>query len=240
MNINGTGNGDANILTGNDGANQLSGLGGNDTLNGGAGNDTLDGGSGIDRMLGGAGDDTYVVDNSRDKIIEYNREGTDTVRTSLSSYDLGSYLERLEYTGTGAFAGTGNSLANTIVGGIGNDTINGGNGSDTLWGGGGANKFVFDSTPGPTNLDRIMDFNASLDKILLDNADFRALKTTGTLAASAFTIGTAAADASDRIIYDDHTGALYYDADGTGSAAAIHFADIGVGLSLTNLNFQVI
>jgi Ca2+-binding RTX toxin-like protein len=66
MNINGTGNADANILTGNDGANQLSGLGGNDTLNGGAGSDTLLGGTGADLLNGGMGNDTIEGGADRD------------------------------------------------------------------------------------------------------------------------------------------------------------------------------
>ena len=41
-NINGTGNGDANVITGNSGNNTLDGQGGDDTLTGGGGNDTLD------------------------------------------------------------------------------------------------------------------------------------------------------------------------------------------------------
>ena len=47
-NINGTGNGDANVLTGNSGNNTLDGQGGDDTLSGGGGSDTLIGGAGTD------------------------------------------------------------------------------------------------------------------------------------------------------------------------------------------------
>src|SRR5262249_57415242 len=59
-NLNGTGNGVANILTGNNGNNTLLGLGGNDTLSGGLGNDTLNGGAGTDTLTGGLGDDTLL------------------------------------------------------------------------------------------------------------------------------------------------------------------------------------
>ncbi|EJZ16341.1 rhizobiocin/RTX toxin and hemolysin-type calcium binding protein, partial [Rhizobium sp. Pop5] len=44
--------------------------------------------------------------------------------------------------GTGAFAGTGNGLANTITGGAGNDLLDGGAGSDTLKGGAGDDTYV--------------------------------------------------------------------------------------------------
>jgi len=64
-------------------------------------------------------------------------EGIDTIQTSLGSYALGasSNIENLVYTGSAAFKGTGNSLANVLTGGSGNDVLGGGAGSDTLLGG---------------------------------------------------------------------------------------------------------
>ncbi len=59
--IDGTGNGLANVLVGNRGDNVLSGLAGNDTLQGGAGNDTLIGGAGSDIYLFGRGDGCDVI-----------------------------------------------------------------------------------------------------------------------------------------------------------------------------------
>ncbi|MEK6245051.1 MAG: DUF4214 domain-containing protein [Pseudomonadota bacterium] len=50
-NVNGTGNGLANVLTGNSGNNLLDGGAGADTMAGGAGNDTLYGGSGTDTAV---------------------------------------------------------------------------------------------------------------------------------------------------------------------------------------------
>ena len=59
-NINGTGNGNNNVLTGNSGNNTLSGGDGNDTLIGGAGNDSLVGGNGKDILTGGSGSDKFT------------------------------------------------------------------------------------------------------------------------------------------------------------------------------------
>jgi len=133
--IGGAGN---DILNGGDG--------GGDTLNGGSGDDTLDGGTAADTLIGGAGNDTYIVDNSGDVVTEAASAGTDTVKTTLASYTLGSNVENLTYTGTGAFAGTGNTLANTITGGSGNDTLDGGTGADTLIGGAGNDTYVVDNS----------------------------------------------------------------------------------------------
>ena len=54
-------------------------------------------------------------------------------------------------------------------------------------------------------------------------------------------VGTAAADANDRIIYDDATGNLYYDSDGTGAGVALLFATLdNAPASLAASDFLVI
>ena len=55
---------------------------------------------------------------------------------------------------------------------------------------------------------------------------FAALTATGTLPAAAFTLGTAAHDANDRIIYNQVTGALIYDANGSAAGGAAQFATL--------------
>ena len=59
---------------------------------------------------------------------------------------------------------------------------------------------------------------------------FKAFATSGQLTAAAFHAGAgvdAAHDASDRVLYNTTTGALWYDADGTGDAAAQLIATLG-------------
>ncbi|HEV8678227.1 MAG TPA: calcium-binding protein [Stellaceae bacterium] len=230
----------------------------NNVITGGGGADTLRGGTGADTLIGGAGNDTYYVDNAGDVVTEASGGGTDTVNTSLLSYTLGANVEKLTFTGVGSFAGTGNTLNNTITGGTGNDTLIGGQGNDTLIGGGGNDTlrgglgndqltggagndaFRFDTALGASNVDQIFDFSSVADKILLDDAVFTAAGAAGTLAAGAFVTGSAAADADDRIIYNNATGALIYDSNGTGAGGATQFALLSTGLALTNSNFTVV
>ena len=57
------------------------------------------------------------------------------------------------------------------------------------------------------------------------------------LAAEQFTFGAAAQDADDRIICDYSTGALLYDSDGIGGAAAVQFADLTAGVPFPEFNY---
>jgi Ca2+-binding RTX toxin-like protein len=132
--------GDGNdTIEGDDGDDRLDGGAGNDTMTGGIGNDRLNGGAGNDTMTGGDGNDIYYVDNDADQVAEAALGGTDTVNTSVD-YELaaGLEVETLRAQGTDGLSLTGNELANTVIGGAGNDTIEGGgDGEDRLNGGAG-------------------------------------------------------------------------------------------------------
>ena len=119
-----------------------------------------------------------------------------------------------------------------IHAGEGNDILSGGAGNDLLEGSYGADIFLFDrALDAAANVDTIYDFNLydqtlfGTDYVWLESAIFSGLSL-GVLTEDAFTLGTSATDASDRIVYDDSTGNLYYDADGTGSVGAIRFATV--------------
>ncbi len=124
--INGTGNDLANVVTGNSADNILDGKAGNDTL------------------VGGAGNDTYYV-STGDTVTEGSSAGTDTV-ISDATWTLGSNIENLTLTGAAAINGTGNTLANLIVGNGANNTLSGGSGADTLQGGAGDDTYVVDNS----------------------------------------------------------------------------------------------
>ncbi|KQV33397.1 MULTISPECIES: hypothetical protein [unclassified Rhizobium] len=127
-----------------------------------------------------------------------------------------------------------------IAGGTGNDKIYGGLGKDILTGDSGADSFVFDTKLGSANIDTITDFIAKDDTILLDHDIFTKAGAVGHLNAAAFYVGSAAHDTSDRIIYDKTNGKLWYDADGNGGAAAVQFASLSKGLTLTSTDFDII
>lgn len=132
----------------------------------------------------------------------------------------------------------GRAGADQLNGGAGNDRLWGGSGADVLSGGTGADIFVFD-TSFVGAVDRITDFSPADDTVRLENAIFTGL-VTGGLSTAAFYAGTKAHDATDRVIYDGGTGALYYDADGTGTMAAQQFAQLTPGLAVTHADFYII
>ena len=125
-NIDGTGNSLTNVLTGN------------------SGNNLLDGGTGADTLVGGLGDDTYVVENTGDVVTEAASGGTDLVQSSIA-YTLLANTENLTLMGSGSFNGTGNGLANVIIGNSGVNRIDGGAGADAMTGGAGNDTYVVDN-----------------------------------------------------------------------------------------------
>jgi Ca2+-binding RTX toxin-like protein len=129
-----------------------------------------------------------------------------------------------------------------LDGGSGNDSLNGGLGNDTLTGGTGKDLFVFNTTLGADNIDQVIGFNVLDDTIQLENNGiFSALTRTGTLSADSFTIGAAATLATQRIIYDSSNGQVFYDADGSGAGAQVHFATLSATSgAVTRMDFMVI
>lgn len=142
-------------LYGGDGNDALYGNAGLDTIYGGAGNDIIDPGTGYyETLYGGAGDDIYIINENYfmpySTMIENANEGNDTVITSNGSFTLANNVENLAFVGVTGGNGTGNSLANTIVGNTGNNTLDGGAGNDVLYGDN-ANTTLSDGMAGGTS-----------------------------------------------------------------------------------------
>ena len=203
----------------------------------------------------------------RDSVItEAANAGTDSVilrgspaLANAVTLTLAATLENLDASGTGitklnltgntlANTLTGNDAANTLNGGTGNDILVGGDGSDLLIGGAGndiltggadADLFVFNVAASATNRDTVTDFTSGTDVLRFDNAVFTKIGVDGMLNEAAFIAGdfTGGQDAGDRIVYNITTGALYYDADGSGASVALQVAMLNdlPGLAATDI-----
>lgn len=213
-----------------------------------------------DKMYGSKGDDQFRPLGGDDIIdgrggidtIRYDRDyqkgGDAGVKVDLSKgVGIDGYGDRDKLLNIENVVGTdandtlkGDAKANRLVGNDGNDKLYGGLGKDTLVGGDGRDVFVFDTKLGSGNVDRIEGFVVKDDTIFLDDDIFTKLGAVGDLSKAAFHTGSKANDSADRIIYDKLTGKLYYDADGSGSGAAIQFASLDAGLKLTAADFDIL
>jgi len=188
----GKGNALDNQIIGTDAGNKLYGYSGNDTFFGGYGddylfgadgNDTLSGDGGYDRMYGGTGDDTYYVSDTTDIAYENLGEGTDSVVSEITSYQLRANIEALTLgEGWPAVRGYGNDLDNAITGNSadnflygrgGNDIIKGSGGADLLYGESGN-----DTLEGGAGMDRFYG-GTGADTFLFRDGDFAGM-TSGT------------------------------------------------------------
>jgi Ca2+-binding RTX toxin-like protein len=66
-------------------------------------------------MSGGDGDDTYIVDETGDRVVEAASDGTDTIRSAVT-YTLPANVENLRLTGSAVASANGNELANALTG----------------------------------------------------------------------------------------------------------------------------
>jgi len=260
------GNAGSDYLDGGEGIDVLDGGDGNDTLIGGSDR----GRDGPNILKGGKGNDVYKFNEKVDIIIDAGGLDCRVVtkNTTLSSKDKlfeglaadealsagksvslkGTAKANLliGHTGRNTLDGlAGNDLLegrggnDKLIGGAGNDRLTGGLGTDALNGGAGRDAFVFDAALG-SGIDKITGFSTRDDTIVLDKSIFTGLAA-GKLPSSFFVSHTAAKDADDRIIYNKKTGALFYDADGIGTAAAaIRFATIDKNLKLSTADFLIV
>ncbi len=135
--------GTANLtLDGSDASNALYGNAGRNTINGGMGDDLIDGGAGGDLMSGGPGRDTFVLDSTLDYAQDLAGSSVLWSHVDIVLGDMPLYVDELELRGKALLAvGTeaperivGNTLANFLAGGAGDDTLLGGMGTDLLSG----------------------------------------------------------------------------------------------------------
>lgn len=221
-NIAGSNSFNGDTLVGDSADNIFRGNLGNDVLNGAGGNDTADYSDKVTSV------EIFLLEPGTGTSAEVR----DETNTFSIETDALHFIENLT-GGSGDDTFAGNSLANVLSGKSGDDTLSGLGGNDTLIGGlgndsltGGANAdhFRFDTTPnGSTNVDHIVDFStAEGDKISIENAVFAVGNSlTGKFVSKA---GHAFTTTSQRLIYDQTTHELWYDATGSAAGAAIKIA----------------
>jgi Ca2+-binding RTX toxin-like protein len=235
--LTGRGNALDNVVTGNAGANYLHGRAGDDLIDGGAGNDQLFGGEGDDTLIGGDGFDFARYDDAAhgDVVASLANDLDNAGAAAGDSYES---IEGL-VGGAGHDQLTGDSGANTLIGRAGDDHLVGGGGIDRLHGGAGADTFGFYTAPlGRADMDFIVDFAVGED-VLAFSAEAFGLSGSGALANDLLWIGAAATDEAQRFVYDDATGLLYFDADGSGSGMQVTIARLHAGLALSADDFLV-
>lgn len=215
------------------------------TLDGGTGDDTLSALNGSE-LKGGSGDDTFVISRSSNagavtSFVEWTKGGYDTLVSYLAKTHLPLNIEKLVVAPGFFFAeSSGNEQSNTIIGNAGYNWIDGGLGNDTLTGGEGSDRFLFSDS---VSTDTITDFAVGVDLILLQRAAFSAIA--GQPAEDVMPMGqfkniaTGSVDADDRILYDQRTGEIFYDLDGSGAGAAVRFALVTPGLGLVWTSFNL-
>ncbi|MBD2359130.1 hypothetical protein H6G41_31850 [Tolypothrix sp. FACHB-123] len=235
---------------------------GDDRINGGTGNDYIDGGGGNDKIDGSDGDDTIVGSNQRLVLRSLDTPSFETVAQVANIRD--AVREKVNLTAerftidnlklsTDSTKITPDIVTDQSIAESDRDTLTGGNGADT---------FVFYNQD--NGIDTIADFNADEgDRIQVSRSGFgdglfypvggefiddsgELTKNTvsglslGLLKPEQFILGTSAAHANDRFIYNDKTGDLFFDIDGTGSQKQVQFAQLSGAPNLTYQDIFII
>jgi Ca2+-binding RTX toxin-like protein len=254
------------VFWGDNGNDTLKGGTGNDWLDGGAGIATLEGGVGDDTYVVRSTSDVLVEAANAGIDKAYTSGITSyTLAANIENLEL---LGIYSINGTGNSLNNeikGNTVANTLSGAAGNDSLYGFDGNDTLLGGtgndsldggkdndllvggagndtltGGAGADIFKYNSSTEGVDRITDFSVTEDKIQIVRSGFSQALNLGELAVTQFVVGSAAQDASDRFIYNNQTGALFFDRDGSASAAQIQIATLSTGLAMTHQTIVIV
>lgn len=243
------GGGDGDVLYGNDGLDYLTGGLGNDYLQGGQGVDVLNGGDGGTDDIASYTDELYGVNVNLLTGKSMGKTTGKDILINIDSVDGSDQADKLsgnnDANSLQAFGGNdiikglggndyllGGDGSDHIIAGLGDDLLVGGAGDDILTGGKGDDSFLFDTALVGTGIDKITDFRPINDTIQLDSAIFTQL-TPDTFNVDNFKV-------NEFLIYDKASGALSYDADGSGADAAVQIAVLGSHPALTFADFVVI
>jgi Ca2+-binding RTX toxin-like protein/subtilisin-like proprotein convertase family protein len=202
---------------------------------GNSGNNILSGGLGKDTLEGGLGDDIYVLSDNLDTIIDTG--GVDTIRSSLDIL-LPGFIENAELVGISDASITGNGSSNRLVGNAGNNILDGMAGADTLTGGSGSDQFIISWNGTNAKSDIITDFKGGEDLLVLDLASFGfklqdlGITSSGLVTEGSFLkgAGVKALDPNDYFLFDTAQNKLFFDVDGSGSAAPVELVQFQAGM----------
>ena len=174
-------------------------------------------------LTGGRGNDLLTAQGGADQLA--GQEGNDTLTGNGGRDTLTG--------GSGNDHMSGGLDGDRLNGGTGQDVLDGGVGQDQLTGAAGADEFILQFGQGA---DRIVDFEHGIDHIVLREAGF-----TSVLSMTVFIpdlhFGLAATDPDHNLIYDQATGSLFFDADGTGAEAQVLIATLTSLPALDDLDF---
>jgi Ca2+-binding RTX toxin-like protein len=178
--------------------------------------------------IGGKGNDSYIVNDSLTKVKESVKQGNDTVYSS-ATYMLGNNIENLVLIGDDNINAKGNSLNNIITGNNQNNIISGLKGNDIITGGGGNDIFIFDTIlNAKQNIDTITDFAEGVDKIGLKASLFKKL---GSIVEDSEIWLMDSGEAKSKtsfLTYDNSSGLLGYDPDGSGKKPSTPIVLVGI------------
>ncbi|MCB1488240.1 MAG: hypothetical protein KDJ88_12385 [Bauldia sp.] len=180
--------------------------------------------------------DDVTYDTAKPNIIKGNKTGGKVIGTNQDDFIIGKKGNDKIKGKAGDDNLDGKAGNDKIKGGDGNDVLTDGKGINKMWGNAGQDSFLFKNVH---TLDLVKDFNPYDDTVLLSQKAFNVLPV-GELAYSAFHVGSSATTADHRILYDDATGIVRYDPDGTGSASAYDVAKLSPGLAVTSADFFVV
>lgn len=238
------GDGGGDDISGNSGTDKLFGGSGNDVLSGGAGNDILDGGSGRDEINGNGGIDTLSYEEVGGKGVRIDvtkkKYGGEARSDDIRNVDnvIGSQSKDVLTPAKGGYAyGAGGS---DVIKSAGAAVMRGDEGGDKLIGG--KKKDVFWLQPAEYGADDILNFKSGQDKLRIKGSDFGVGDGLSSGELVNRSSGHDAEGSGAQLIYDQSTKTLWFDADGTGAAAAEKIAGFGKGApgSLSTNDFDVI
>jgi Ca2+-binding RTX toxin-like protein len=166
----------------------------------------------------GTGEDYPSIEQIQNALVAANIIPVFTVTSRFVS----TYEELVDELGRGTvveLSSDSSNLVEAVTEGLGEVLV-----EDTLTGGAGNDQFIFYRSD--DQVDRITDFEPGNDQIVVSASNFGGGLIAGEISEEQFVIGTVAEDESDRFIYNDQTGNLFFDPDGTGSTPAVQLVTL--------------